>query len=70
FCLPTRADFSSIASLEAMATGLPVVVGGTAGIPELIEDERTGLLLEPGNLGQLADALEELVRHPERRLAM
>lgn len=70
FCLPTRADFSSIATLEAMATGLPVVVGGTGGIPELVEDGRTGLVLEPGNLGQLSDALDELVRHPSRRLAM
>jgi hypothetical protein len=70
FCLPTRADFSSIATLEAMATGLPVVVGSTGGIPELVEDGQTGLLLEPGNLGQLSDALDELVRHPARRLAM
>lgn len=70
FCLPTRADFSSIATLEAMATGLPVVVGATGGIPELVEDGRTGLLLEPGNLGRLSDALDELVRHPARRLEM
>lgn len=70
FCLPTRADFSSIATLEAMATGLPVVVGATGGIPELVDDGRTGLLLEPGNLGQLSDTLDELVRHPARRLEM
>jgi glycosyltransferase involved in cell wall biosynthesis len=61
FCLPTRADGSSIATLEAMATGLPVLVSAVGGIPELIEDERTGLLLRPGDAGDLADKMGALL---------
>lgn len=60
FCLPTQADGSSIASLEAMASGLPVLVGAVGGIPELIEDGRTGFLLrrdEPQNLTVKLEAL-------------
>jgi glycosyltransferase involved in cell wall biosynthesis len=61
FCLPTRGDFSSIASLEAMASGLPVVVGAVGGIPELVDDGKNGFLVEPGNPRALADRLDLLV---------
>ncbi len=62
FCLPTMADGSSIASLEAMATGLPVLVGAVGGIPELIDDGRTGFLLRPGDTADLADKLGAVLR--------
>lgn len=68
FCLPTRADFSSIASLEAMATGLPVVVGGVGGVPELIEDGRTGFCVQPDHPTQLAQRLEALIEDRALRL--
>lgn len=45
---------------EAMACALPVVASDISGIPELVEHGRTGLLVEPGDVGQLADALEQL----------
>ena len=67
FCLPTMADGSSIASLEAMATGLPVLVGAVGGIPELIEDCRTGFLLRPGDAADLADKLGAVLRDPALR---
>jgi glycosyltransferase involved in cell wall biosynthesis len=57
---------------EAMATGCPVVASRTGGIPELIEDEETGLLVEPGNPDVIASALRRLLASPElrRRLAV
>lgn len=61
FCLPTEGDASSIASLEAMASGLPVIVGAVGGIPELIEDGRTGYLLRHEESEALADRLEALI---------
>jgi glycosyltransferase involved in cell wall biosynthesis len=67
FCLPTRADGTSNAALEAMATGLPVIVGAVGGIPELIQDGRDGLLIEPGNFAELRTTLERLVLDPELR---
>lgn len=70
FCLPTQGDFSSIASLEAMAMGLPVIVGAVGGIPELIDDRRTGFLVPPGDTQALALRLEELMTDRELRLSV
>ena len=61
FCLPTLADGSSIASLEAMASGLPVLAGAVGGIPELIRDGETGFSLRRGDAGDLAIKLEALI---------
>ena len=68
FCLPTRADFSSIASLEAMASGLPVIVGAVGGIPELIEEGKTGFLIAPDDEQALAQKLDLLVSDRALRL--
>jgi glycosyltransferase involved in cell wall biosynthesis len=68
FCLPTQADGSSIASLEAMACGLPVLVGAVGGIPELIEDGATGFLLPRGDYDAMAAQLDRLVADRELRL--
>jgi colanic acid/amylovoran biosynthesis glycosyltransferase len=51
--------------MEAMAMQVPVVSTHITGIPELIEDGRTGLLVSPGRPDRLADALERLLRSPE-----
>ena len=70
FCLPTRGDFSSIASLEAMATGLPVIVGSVGGIPELIDEGRTGFLVPPGDANALGARLEQLIDDEALRLSV
>ena len=48
-----------------MAAGVPVVASNVAGIPELIDDGDSGLLVPERNAGALADALESLWRSPE-----
>ena len=53
--------------VEAMAAGAPVVATGVSGIPELVEDEVNGLLVEPDDPAALADALIRL--HEDRELA-
>jgi len=53
--------------IEAMAAGVPVVGSRHAGIPEAVEDERTGLLAPPGDPAALAGALRRLVGNPELR---
>lgn len=53
--------------VEAMAAGLPVVASRAGGLPEAIEDNETGLLVDPGNPGALARALLRLI--DDRRLA-
>jgi len=54
--------------LEAMSSALPVVSTRLAGIPESVVHDKTGLLVPPGNTAALADALEQLIRDPARRL--
>jgi glycosyltransferase involved in cell wall biosynthesis len=54
--------------LEAMASARPVVSTRLAGIPELVVDGQTGMLVAPGDSTALARALEELLRDPELRL--
>src|SRR6267142_3933977 len=54
--------------LEAMASARPVVSTRLAGIPELVVDGQTGMLLPPGDATALAKALEQLMRDPELRL--
>ncbi len=56
--------------VEAMAAGRPVVASRAGGIPELVADGRTGLLVEPGDPLALADALLTLLADPERARAM
>jgi glycosyltransferase involved in cell wall biosynthesis len=64
FVLPTLADCHSVASLEAMATGLPVVLTRVGANEEIVEHRESGFLIKPGDGRELADALEALVRDP------
>jgi glycosyltransferase involved in cell wall biosynthesis len=47
--------------LEAMAAGLPVVASRVEGVPEAVLHRETGLLVEPGSVSQLTQAIEEVV---------
>jgi colanic acid/amylovoran biosynthesis glycosyltransferase len=47
--------------MEAMATGLPVVSTGIGGIPEMVIDNETGLLVSAGDANGLADAIEKVI---------
>lgn len=61
FVLPSFAEGIPVALMEAMAAGIPVVSTGIMGIPELIEHEKSGVLTQPSNAAQLADALEACI---------
>lgn len=56
--------------MESMAAGTPVVGSRCGGIPEQISDGETGLLFEPGNEHELADALSKLIVDRELRVRM
>lgn len=60
FCLPSFSEGVPVVLMEAMAMGLPVVSTTITGIPELIEDGLSGLLVPPGRPDLLAGALDRL----------
>ncbi len=67
FVLPSFAEGVPVVLMEAMATELPVVTTAVAGISELVEHGRSGLVLPPGRLDVLVDALADLAAAPARR---
>lgn len=60
FCLPSFDEGLPVVLLEALSTELPVVTTRITGIPELVQDGTNGLLVEPGDVSQLALALATL----------
>lgn len=63
-------EATSITAIEGQACGRPVVASALGGLRELIESERTGLLVPPGDPGALADAIRRVLDDPDlaRRL--
>ena len=70
FVLPSRSEAFPNAVLEAMAAGLPIVASGVGGIVELIDDNRTGLLVGPGDPDALADRICGLMEEPARAASL
>lgn len=70
FCLPSFAEGVPVVLMEAMAAGLPVVGTRIAGVPELVEHGQTGLLVAPGRVDLLVEALSEVVDAPDRTVRM
>ncbi len=67
FSLPSFAEGIPVVLMEAMAMEVPVVTTRITGIPELVEDEVTGLLVTPGRPDQVRVAIERLLEGPELR---
>lgn len=70
FALSSRYEGSPNAVLEAMAAGLPIVATSVGGVPEILRDGQTGLLVEPGDPVALAHALTDLLQNQPLREAM
>jgi glycosyltransferase involved in cell wall biosynthesis len=70
FVLPSRQEGLGLAIIEAMAAGLPVVATRVGGIPEVVVDGETGLLVASGNSVELADAIVYLLSNPHIRRQM
>jgi glycosyltransferase involved in cell wall biosynthesis len=61
FCLPSRHEGVPVSLLEAMAAGVPCVATAVGGVPEIVRDGESGLLVKPGAPSELAGALTRLL---------
>lgn len=68
FAIPSRAELQSIATMEAMASGLPVIGANAMALPHLIHDGENGFLYEPGDVEQFAHLLEKVFTMPHDEL--
>lgn len=64
FVLPSRTEGLPITLLEAMAAGVPIVASSVGGVPRVLEDGRSGLLVGP-DADALGDAIQECLRDRE-----
>ena len=67
FLLPSRGEGLSNALLEAMATGLPVIATRVSGTPDVVTNEKDGLLIPPESSEALADAMKRIILDPALR---
>ncbi|PYN20483.1 MAG: glycogen synthase [Candidatus Rokuibacteriota bacterium] len=70
FVCPSVYEPFGLINLEAMACETPVVASGVGGILEVVEDGKTGVLVEPGRPDALAVAIRALLEDPERGRAL
>jgi len=71
FAIASVAELQSIATMEAMASGLPIVAANAVALPHLVQDGENGYLFEPGDVDDLADKLRRvLTASPEEYLRM
>lgn len=67
FVLPSRREAFGLVNLEAMMIPLPIVASNVGGIPEVVEDGKTGILVKPENHTELAKALKILIENEKIR---
>ncbi|MBC7288643.1 MAG: glycosyltransferase family 4 protein [Armatimonadetes bacterium] len=70
FVLPSRDEPFGRALVEAMATAKPVVAGSSGAAPEVCPDGECGLLVDPADPGEIAQAVIELLANPEHAQAL
>lgn len=71
FAIASIAELQSIATMEAMASGLPIVAADAVALPHLVQDGVNGYLFEPGDVDDLVDKLRRvLTAPPEEYLRM
>ncbi len=66
FIMPSLSEGMPLALLEAMAHRKPVVASSVGGITEVIEHDKNGILVPPGNAGEIVRVIRELTRNPAR----
>lgn len=66
--MPSIAELQSIVTMEAMASGLPIVAANAMALPHLVHEGENGFLFTPGDEQEMADKLERILRMPQVEL--
>jgi glycosyltransferase involved in cell wall biosynthesis len=69
FVMPSIAELQSIATMEAMASGRPVIAADAMALPHLVHDGDNGYLFPPGDVDRLADRLRRVLTADKAELA-
>ncbi len=69
FAIPSTAELQSIATMEAMASGLPVVAANAMALPHLVHPGENGYLFEPGDVDDLVSKLTKVLTASDEELA-
>jgi len=67
FLLPSATESFGLAALEAMACAVPVIASAAGGIPEVVEDGKSGFLAPPGDVATMAERALHMLRHPDEQ---
>ncbi len=70
FVLTSRSESLGVAIMEAMSVGLPVVASDVGGIPEIVENNKSGILVPSRNVPAIAKAINHLIENPTLREKM
>ncbi len=68
FAIPSTAELQSIATMEAMSSGLPIVAANAMALPHLVHDGDNGYLFEPEDVDELAEKLTTVLTLPQEEL--
>ncbi|HEX5243533.1 MAG TPA: glycosyltransferase family 4 protein [Tepidisphaeraceae bacterium] len=70
FLFPSLGDCTPWATVEAMASGLPIIATPIGGVPEQVEDGVNGRMVPPGDSAAIVAAVKAMIEDPTKRLAM
>ncbi|MFH1012728.1 MAG: glycosyltransferase family 4 protein [Candidatus Peregrinibacteria bacterium] len=70
FVLPSLKEAFGLSVIEAMASGVAVIATASGGVPEIIENGKSGILVPPASSEKLAEAISALLHHPDQKRAI
>lgn len=68
--VPSRQESFGVTAVEGSACGCPIIASMVGGLPEVVINRKTGLLIPPENIEELCSAMEFMIAYPEKRQLM
>lgn len=68
--VPSRQESFGVTAVEGSACARPIIASRVGGLPEVVIDQETGIMVEKENINELMQAMKYLLDHPEERLRM